>query len=74
MTNYINQKKLKYYKLLSRRGDAEKIAKLAGVTRGTIYIALSEGRCSVSLAEAIDIYFKKRFEEIKKLVNATENS
>jgi len=72
--HFISKNKLKLYKFLNRRGDADKIAKTAKVERGTIYVAFCTGRCSEQLSEDIDKFYSNRIQELKKLINATENA
>lgn len=72
--NFISKKKLAKYEFLYRRGDAEKIAEQSKVERGTIYIALRSGRCSIELEESIDKFYNKRIEQLKKFIDAAENA
>lgn len=72
--HFISKNKLKMYRFLARRGDAEKISKAAKVERGTVYIAVSTGRCSPQLSEDIDKFYANRIQELKKLIHAAENA
>lgn len=75
MAHHINKQNLKFYEFFKRRGDADKLAKICGVVRGTIYIALSTGRCSEDVAEKIHKFYINRYGELSKIYeNATKNS
>lgn len=73
MAHHISNQKLKYYNFFQRRGDADKLAKICGTVRGTMYIALSTGRCSEEIAEKIDKFYQKRYEEYKKVIDAAQD-
>ena len=73
MAHYIQPKDLEDYQALHRRGDSAKIADKAGVVVGTVYVALSTGRCSERLAKVIDEFYTQRAKDLAPIIdNATD--
>lgn len=70
MAHYINPKDLEDYQALHRRGDSAKIADKAGVVIGTVYIAMSTGRCSERLAKVIDEFYQQRAKDIAHIIDS----
>ena len=66
--NYIDSATLEYYGSLYKRGDASLIARKSGMERGTIYIALSTGRCGPNLACHIEEFYKARAREMQAIL------
>jgi hypothetical protein len=73
MAHFIHPKQLEDYQALHRRGDSAQIAEKASVVVGTIYIAISTGRCSERVAKIIDEFYQQRAKELAPIIdNATD--
>ena len=70
MPNYIHPKQLEDYQALHRRGDSAQIAEKAQVVVGTVYIAMSTGRCSERLAKIIDEFYQQRARELAPIIDS----
>jgi hypothetical protein len=70
MAHYIHPKQLEEYNSIQRRGDAAQIAEKAHVVVGTVYIAMSTGRCSERLAKIIDEFYNQRAKELAPIIES----